>query len=171
MKLSAQDVHVSIIVFAFLALLSGIPLTLSVRQPFFEQSLREAVAASALFWGAAAVLLGWRFWDDFYRYFYPDWMKPLMPVSALLYSAIGFGLWRLSSASGGFFPMGMFLVLGGAAGVLEHFFAIEGLGILKKVPMLQGLPPVPVLVFSFFEYAFYWSIVGWLSRLLGIFSR
>jgi hypothetical protein len=66
--------------------------------------------------------------------------------------------------------MAVFLLSGGAAGVLEHFFAMEGLGILKKVPMLHGLPPFPVLIFSFFEYAFYWSIVGWISRFLGIFA-
>lgn len=170
MRLSAQDVRLSIFVFAALGLLCGLPLALSTQPEAFQRLGRPVVVASMLFWGTIAVLLGWRFWDDFYRYFYPDWMKPLMPMSALLYGGIGFVLWRLSTATAGSSCVAVFLILGGLAGVLEHLFAIEALGILEKVPMLQDLTSGPILVFSFFEYAFYWSAVAWLSKAVSFLT-
>lgn len=42
------------------------------------------------------------------------------------------------------------------------------LRILDRVPLLQGLDPLPVLVFSFFEYVLYWALVAWLA--LGLFK-
>ena len=56
-----------------------------------------------------------------------------------------------------------FALLGGLEGVLEHLFGFYLLDILQKVPFLQGLPPGPLLVFSFFEYVFYWSLTAWIG--------
>jgi hypothetical protein len=57
-------------------------------------------------------------------------------------------------------------VLGGVEGIVEHIIAIYGFRILDKVPFLQGLDTFPVLIFSFFEYMVYWTLVAWLA--LGI---
>lgn len=56
-----------------------------------------------------------------------------------------------------------FVLLGGVEGLLEHVLGIHGLRILERVPWLQGLTPLPVLMFSFFEYVLYWTLVGWLA--------
>jgi hypothetical protein len=59
-----------------------------------------------------------------------------------------------------------FVVLGGLEGVAEHIFGIYALHILDKVPWLSGLPPMPLIIFSFFEYIVYWSLTAWLGLVL-----
>jgi hypothetical protein len=163
MKLTQQDVWLSTVVFTVLALLSGIPLFGAYSPELFRRSPQIIIMVSAVFWGALAVVLGWRFWDLYYRHFYPPWMRRLMPLSALLYGGIGYLLWVVSGG-GDLSPISVFLFLGGVAGILEHAFAIVALGLFEKVPILRDLSTGPVLVFSFVEYAFYWSLVGWISR-------
>jgi hypothetical protein len=169
MKLTQQDVWLSSGLFAALAVVSGSLLAVFYEPNLFSRSSWVVTVSSAIFWGTLAVFMAYRFWDEYYRYFYPTWMKSLLPVSILLYSAVGYALWAISSRAGS--PaIAVFLLLGGAAGVLEHAFAIEVLEVLEKVPMLQGLTAGPVLLFSFVEYSLYWSLVGWLSLAAAVIA-
>lgn len=163
MKLTPQDLWLSTVLFAFLALISSSLLTVAYSPELFSRSSRVLTTVSAMFWGILAVFMAWRFWDLYYWHFYPAWLKPLMPFSAVLYGALGYLLWTFST-HGDLPAIPVFLLLGGAAGVLEHAFAVAALDVLEKVPMLRELAIGPVLLFSFFEYAFYWSLVGWLTR-------
>jgi hypothetical protein len=113
---------------------------------------------------ATACLRG--FWDLYYRYFYPGWVRWLAPLDALLYGAIALALWWLALHLPGN-PVVNFALLGGLESVLEHLLGIYGLGILDKVPILQGVSPASALVFAFFEYIFYWSVVLGIAGLLG----
>ena len=164
-RLSAQDLKLSTLIFGLLAIIITIPLHFIFQHDLFIGALLPIAIASAIFWGIVSTIFIFGYWDLYYRYFYPTWMRPLAPLSFILYSSFGFGLWWLSSQQS--LPaIWMFAFFGGLQGVLEHAFAIYGLRILEKVPLLQELKPIPVLAFSFFEYAFYWSLVGWIA--LGI---
>jgi hypothetical protein len=115
-----------------------------------------------LFWGIVAIIATFGFWDLYYSYFYPSWIRWLVPLDLLLYGAIGLGIWWLALRLPG--PAVMwFALLGGVEGILEHVLGIYGLRILERVPWLQGLAPLPILIFSFFEYALYWTLVAWLG--------
>ena len=46
---------------------------------------------------------------------------------------------------------------------------VYGLRILEKVPVFNALDPLPVFIFSFFEYIVYWSITAWLAVALNKF--
>jgi hypothetical protein len=105
------------------------------------------------------------YWDLYYCYFYPAWIRPLAPLNFIIYASLGLGLWWITSHQS-LAVVWIFTFLGGLHGIVEHAFAIYGLRILEKVPWLRDLRPLPVLVFSFFEYAFYWSLVAWMA--LGI---
>ena len=161
-KLTNQDVWLSTILFGVLALLLLIPLQRIFHRTLFNRSALVVVIASAIFWGVLAWILMSRFWDLYYVYFYPKWVRRLSPLSIILYCIFGFGLhWltsRLNTPS-----ILTFALLGGLQGIAEHALAIYGLHILQKVPFLQGLSTFPVLIFSFFEYMLYWTMVAWLA--------
>lgn len=71
-------------------------------------------------------------------------------------------MWRLASRLEG--PIIIwFVLLGGMEGIVEHILGIYGFRILRKVPWLKDVSPTPALVFSFFEYVFYWTLVAWLA--------
>ena len=89
-------------------------------------------------------------------------LRWLVPLDLVLYGAIGLGLWWLALRLPG--PVVLsFVLLGGLEGVAEHVVGILGLRILDRVPWLHGLAPLPILVFSFFEYVLYWTLVAWLA--------
>jgi hypothetical protein len=160
--ITAQDLKISTFIFGLLALIFTIPLHFVFEHNLFINALLPIVIASAIFWGIVSTIFIIGYWDLYYQHFYPSWIRPLAPLSFILYCSFGLGLWWLTSHQS--LPViWVFVFLGGMQGVLEHALAIYGLSILEKVPLLQGLKPVPVLVFSFFEYAFYWSLVGWIA--------
>ena len=161
-KLTPSEVWLSSLLFGVAAILCALPLCLLFNNEEFRQSGVEVTISSAFFWGAAAVLFMRGFWEIYYRHFYPSWMRNFAPVSLILYAGIGFGLWWLSIRFR--FPYFLtFVALGGLQGVLEHLFAIYVLGVLEKVPFLRDLNVVPVVIFSFWEYVLYWSVVAWLA--------
>lgn len=162
LRLNTQDVWNSALIFAFLDLLILVPLVLVFREDLFERALLPIGATSAFFWGVLAIVAIFGFWDLYYQYFTPGWARWLAPLDALLYGAIGLFLWWLALRIPGLSVL-WFVLLGGVEGILEHLLGIYAMHILDKVPWLQGLPPYPVLVFSFFEYIFYWSLVAWLT--------
>ena len=161
-KLTDQDVWLSTVLFSVLTLLLLIPLHQMFNRDLFNRAALDVTTASAIFWGVLALILMSKFWDVYYAYFYPIWMRRLFPLSIILYSAFGLGLHWLTSQQNT--PSILtFVLLGGFQGTAEHALAIWGLRILEKVPFLRGLNPLPVLIFSFFEYMLYWSVVAWLA--------
>ncbi|HEY43883.1 MAG TPA: hypothetical protein G4O11_07875 [Anaerolineae bacterium] len=164
-ELTPHDLRLSTLIFALLAVIVTIPLHFTFKHDTFQDSLLPITVASAVFWGVLSVFFIFGYWDLYYGYFYPAWIRPLTPLSFILYGCIGLGLWWIASRQS--LPViWIFTFLGGVYGIVEHAFAIYGLRILEKVPLLQNLSPLPVLVFSFFEYALYWSLVAWIA--LGI---
>ncbi|HEY45241.1 MAG: hypothetical protein AMJ88_04295 [Anaerolineae bacterium SM23_ 63] len=164
-RITAQDLKLSTLIFGLLAIIVTIPLHFVFERDLFRISFLSITLASAIFWGIVSTIFINGYWDLYYRYFYPSWIRPLAPLSFLLYSSFGFGMWWLTSLQS--LPAILtYAFLGGLQGMLEHALAIHGLRILEKVPLLQDLKSGPVLLFSFFEYAFYWSLIGWIA--LGI---
>jgi hypothetical protein len=161
-KLTTQDVWLSSLIFGLLALVLLVPLHVLFNADTFQRALKQFTAASAIFWGGLAIIFMNRFWGLFYQYFYPAWVRPFAPLTIIVYGAFGIGLWWLASRLD-IPPILGFSLLGGVQGSAEHLFAIYFLHILDIVPFLEGLQVLPVTVFSFFEYALYWTLVGWLA--------
>ena len=116
------------------------------------------MGSSAVLWGIFAAAVLWGFWDIYYRYFFPGWMRWFPPFMAMLYGAIGLALWWLALRLPGN-PVLNFCLLGGLEAIPEHLWGIYGLRILERVPMLQGLSPTSVLVFAIPEYVLYWGVI------------
>jgi hypothetical protein len=164
-KITSQDLSLGTLIFGFLAVLITIPLILIYRSELFLSSKFPFLLASAIFWGIVSVIFIRGYWNLYYRHFYPSWVRAFAPLNFILYGFIGLGLWWLASRQKELLIF-IFIVLGGVQGALEHALAIFGFRILEKVPILRDLTTLPVLIFSFFEYGFYWALVGWLA--LGI---
>jgi hypothetical protein len=161
-KLTTQDVWLTTLLFGAVGLILLVPLAYAYRAPAFERSAAWLTAASALFWGVCATTAILLAWDFYYRYIYPAWSRWLAPFDALFYGLVGLGMWWLALRLPGS-PVVWFVILGGLEGVAEHVFGIYALHILDKVPWLSGLPPFPLIIFSFFEYIVYWSLTAWLG--------
>jgi hypothetical protein len=164
-QLTEQDVSLSTIVFTILACLLLTALLFLFPDERFGNAALPVALGSAVFWWMMSMVFMGRFWEIYYRYIYPDWMRSISPLNTLLYTAIGLGLWKIA-ASFEKHSLLIFIVLGGLEGVAEHIFAIYGLRVLDKVPWLEGLKPFPVLLFSFVEYTAYWAAAGWLVYII-----
>ena len=160
-KLTEQDVWLSTLLFGILACLLLFPLQFLFSDALFRDAARSIALGSALFWGIMSIVFMGRFWQIYYRYIYPDWMRPFSLLNTLLYAGIGLGLWRIALSFDRHLIL-VFCILGGLEGVAEHIFAVYRLRVLEKVPWLEGLKPLPVILFSFIEYIAYWSVTGWL---------
>ncbi len=166
-RLTTREVWWSTIIFGLLGLAISIPLIGCFDTERFQTAAGAVGLASALFWTLFGVTMLFVFWDRYYHYFYPRWIRYATPITVLLYTGLGMGMGWLAIQLPGK-PLLWFVVLGGVEGVLEHVLGIYMLGIVDKVPFLHGLPSLPLIVFSFFEYILYWAIVGWVA--LGITS-
>ena len=166
-KLTNQDVWLSTMIFIVLDIFILVPLVLKFDYPKDKDIVWFVGGVSALLWGIFGTLVIYGFWEFYYQYLFPQWMRWLAPVDAILYGAIGLALWWLA---GRFHAANLlwFVLLGGLEGILEHLVGIYLMQILDKVPWLEGISPSSVLVFSFFEYIFYWSIVAW---FIFVFSK
>jgi hypothetical protein len=165
-KLTTQDIWLSTLLFGVLGGLLLLPLLFLYKNTDFKASPWQVVLASALFWGALATVAIFGFWEVYYKYFVPAWLRWLAPLDCLLYGAVGLGMgWlaALLAARLGGPAVLWFVLIGGVEGVGEHLLGIYGFHILEKVPWLQGLPTLPLLIFSFFEYVLYWGLVAWLG--------
>jgi hypothetical protein len=148
-RLTNQEVWIATLVFIGMDVLSLPPLPFMLRKISAPDLLQPIFF---LFWG----------WDLYYRFFYPKWIRWFAPLDIPLYGAIGVGMWWLASRLPG--PIILwFVLLGGMEGIVEHILGIYGFRILRKVPWLKDVSPAPALVFSFFEYVFYWTLVAWLA--------
>lgn len=161
-KLSTQDIWLSTLLFFSLDVLVLVPMLFVMLKIDIGRPIWTIGGCSAIFWGVFATIAIFGFWGLYYQYIFPEWVRWLAPLDSLLYGFIGIGLWWLALHLPGQTVL-WFVVLGGVEGILEHILGIYAVGILEKVPWLQGIPPTPVLVFSFFEYIFYWSLVAWLA--------
>lgn len=161
-KLNSQDLWRATALFLSLDLLVLVPLIIVARSTSPQQLTKTIFPASALFWGITAMLLVLGSWNLYYRYFFPAWMRWLTPLETLVYALIAIGLWwlamRLPESA-----LLWFALLGGLEGVAEHILGIYGLRILEKVPWLQEVKASEAILFSFFEYVFYWTLVAWLA--------
>jgi hypothetical protein len=173
LKVTSQDVWTASLLFLGLDLLALIPLILLTRTTPVQQITKTILPASAILWGVIAILLVLGSWDLYYRYFFPDWFRWLAPLEVLLYGAFAAGLWWLAVRSPGP-PILWFALFGGLEGIAEHVLGIYGLRILEKVPWLQGVKVSEAILFSFFEYVFYWTLIAWLAfgliKILRLFS-
>ena len=163
-RLSERDVWLSALIFGIIACLLLTPLLFLFSDERFSVAIQSIALGSAIFWGMMTLLFMGRYWQIYYRYIYPDWMRSISPLNILLYAAIGMGLWQLTLIFENRLIL-VFAFLGGLEGAAEHIFAVYGLHVLEKVPWLEGLKPFPVILFSFFEYIAYWSAVAWLGLL------
>jgi len=160
LRLTDRDVWLSTLLFAVIGGALLIPMPSLYSNERLSQSFHPIALGSALFWGLLAILLMGRYWHLYYRYIYPDWMRSIAPLNTILYAAFGIGIWQITLS----FPgprILVFCILGGLEGILEHIFAVYLLRVLEKVPFLEGLKPLPVILFSFFEYLAYWAVVAW----------
>ena len=123
-------------------------------------------ATAALLWGAFGAVLMWRFWDVYYAYFYPGWVRWLAPVYSLFYAGLALLFWWLALKLPGP-PALSFPLLGGLESLWEHGWGIYVVGLLDKVPMLQGESPIAVLAFAVPEYVLYWGLVLCVAALVG----
>lgn len=161
-SLTTREAWWSTIIFGLLGLAVLIPLVFTFDRELFLRDWRATGLASAIFWGVFGVTMIFAFWKIYYSRFYPAWMRWGAPLNILLYASLGSGMWWLSSKLPGQ-PVLWFVLLGGIEGIAEHVFGIYVLKILDKVPILQGLTPLPAIIFSFFEYILYWAVVAWMA--------
>ncbi len=134
----------------------------------FRQLHWPTALAAAVFWLSYGLLLYALTWDVFYAKFLPaaggrSLARSLLELAP--YPAIGLLLWWLAQRLPGH-PVVTFCLLGGLESVPEHLWGIYRLGMLDKVPYVQGVSPVSVLAFAVFEYIFYWGSILSLAALL-----
>lgn len=135
-----------------------------VKPARFCRSAWPVVIASAIFWGVFAISLYLIFWDIYYSHFVPAYVRWLVPLAAIEYGLVGWLLWWLARKLPGN-PVLTFCLLGGLESIPEHLLGIYGFKILD-IPILQGMTPLIILVFAFFEYILYWGVVVVLAALL-----
>lgn len=131
----------------------------------FRELRRWIVLAAAVFWLALATALYLGSWDVYYRYFVSESERWLFPTAAPFYAAVATILTWLATRAP-FHPVLAFALLGAVESIPEHLVAIFRFGIMERVPMMADVGPGSILVFAFFEYALYWSLVLALAVVL-----
>ncbi len=121
----------------------------------FRIHRRAVVMGASLFWlGFTAGLVNMA-WGYYYRYFYPAWMKwGTALIAFVLYSVYAFACHWLACRLPGR-PMPWFCLFTGLLAPNEHFIAWHFARLPEKVPMLAGIPLLPIMFFAFFEYQVY----------------
>jgi len=172
LQITDSGILIMTVVCAVLSAVIVVPLVRVFSNDLFGAAKWPVTITSGVVWGIFAVGLIVGFWDLYYQFLFKPWMRWLSPLDAFLYAAIGLGMWWLAVRLPGSAVL-WFVLLGGLEGILEHAAGIVGLHILERVPWLQGVTPQPVILFSFFEYTFYWAAIAWtaylLARLLKLF--
>ncbi len=122
---------------------------------------RSIAITSLLFWAALWTSVLWIAWDWFYGFIFPAWLRTAAPALGVVYAAIGLAIWWVSTKLRS--PVIAFCLLGGLEGILTHTWAIFGLNLIQKVPIMGTSTALPVLAFAFFEKILYWSFILWVS--------
>jgi hypothetical protein len=137
-----------------------------IKPARFRELKWMLAGTAAVFWSIFGIVLVSAFWETYYQYFYPGWMRS---GGILLFVPILFGIlalvfhWLSLRIPGN--PILNFCLLAGLESLLEHLVGIYGLKILE-IPMLREASPASILTFSFPEYIFYWCIVISIAALL-----
>ncbi len=129
----------------------------------FSQLAIPLTFTTFIFWSALWTIVLWLAWDWFYGFLFPSWVRLAAPALGLVYAPIGLLIWALSRKMGS--PVAIFCLFGGLEGIISHTWAIFGLNLIQKIPLMGSATAVPVLVFAFFEKILYWSLI------LGISAR
>jgi hypothetical protein len=154
------------LILAVLNLPLGFFLARRLPRPTFQRLQAPLIVSAALFWGAFGFTLVRIFWNDYYEFFYPEWLAAggIVLLAAPMFGLLAWAFHALAVRLPGI-PILTFFLLAGAEAVLEHLLGIFAFGILD-IPLLRGVDPLPMLVFAIPEYILYWSIVILLAMLL-----
>jgi hypothetical protein len=123
------------------------------------------VVCAAVFWSLFSILLLNVYWDFYYQYFSFPWARWAAIFNGILYGSVALLFWWLSSRLP-IHPVVTFCILAMLESVLEHLLGIYRMGILEKVPALQGAYPLAVFAFAMPEYVLYWGSVLGLAALV-----
>lgn len=126
------------------------------------------VIAATVFWMSLGLALFALTWESFYAHFLPNPASRTLGRSMLellLYPIMAWGMWWLAGRLPGN-PALNFCLLGGLEAVPEHLWGIYGLGMLERVPFLQGASVASVVGFAVPEYILYWGSVLALALVL-----
>jgi len=164
-KITSQEIWASTLLFGIGGILLLALLAFVFRSHNFQRASIHITIASAFLWGIFASVAIYGFWELYYKFIFPTWARWLAPLDLFFYATVGLAMWWIACKLPGSAVI-WFAILGGVEGITEHLLGIYGLQILDKVPWLEGMTPFPVVVFSFFEYILYWTIVGWLGFIL-----
>jgi hypothetical protein len=160
-QLWMDTVVIALVDVAFIAFL-----TWRIKPSRFRELKWTLAVTAAVFWSAFGIVLVSVFWNTYYRYFFPGWLRSggiLLFVPALYGSfALAFH-WLALRAPGN--PILNFCLLGGLESLIEHLWGIYGLKILE-IPLIQQASPASILAFAFPEYIFYWCIVIGIAGLV-----
>ena len=138
-----------------------------IKPARFRQLKWQLVIAAGIFWLG---LWGWAMWNPFiwescYQYVFPSWVRPVWPFAfSLINGGLALFFWWLGTRLPGN-PVVWLVLFGGIASFPGHLRAIFSMGILET-PLLSGVSAVSALVFGFFEFIFYWSVILSLAALL-----
>jgi hypothetical protein len=158
-KVLSEQFWMSALIVALMDVVFVALLIWRIKPACFRQLKWPLAGTAAIFWGIFGIGLMWFFWDSYYQYFFPAWLRS---GGILLYVPVLYGVFALAFHWLAFRmpgnPIINFSMWVGLESLLEHVGGIYGLKILE-VPMLQGASPVSILAFAFPEYIFYWCIV------------
>ncbi|MBI3664127.1 MAG: hypothetical protein HY234_13905 [Acidobacteria bacterium] len=122
------------------------------------QQLRWPLAASAtIVWSVLWMGALWAYWNVWSSYVFPSWARWLAPFLGFFFGIFAATFWWLALRLPGR-PAATFPLLGVLLSLPAHSIAIYGLGVLAKVPILQGVSRASVLVFGTLEHILYWCI-------------
>ncbi len=161
---------------AFVVALLDVVVVLALSRFIGAKGLRGATwmvaLVSGVFWFAVWGVMCTVFWAPVYSHVFPGWARAMIPpVYGLGFAAVA-SAWRWLGLRAGRHAVPVFCALWGATGALTHAWAVYGLGLLLKTPMLVHLTPASAIVFSFFEFTFYGCVILTVSaRLHALLAR
>jgi hypothetical protein len=160
------DLLRSTVWFGLAGVLLYLPLLWLLPAQTFRNSRRAVVMGASLFWLGFTTVLVNLAWGYYYRFFYPAWMRwGTALIACALYSAYAFACHWFSGRLRGH-PMLWFCLFTGLLAANEHYIAWNFARLPEKVPILEGMPLVPTMLFAFFEYQVYWASALWLAWIL-----
>ena len=152
--------------FVLAGILLYLPLFWLLPAQTFRAHRRAVVMGTSLFWLGFTTVLVNLAWSYYYRYFYPAWMRwGVALIVLVLYSVYGFACHWIACRLPGH-PMLWFCIFTGLLAANEHLIAWNFAHLPEKVPMLAGMPLIPIMIFAFFEYQVYWAGALWLGWVM-----
>jgi hypothetical protein len=160
--LISLDLRLATLAFTLAGFAALFPLMAVYPRGEFKGSGAPIGLSSALIWGALGGIFVFSFWDQYYRFFYPLWLRGLTAVDAILYALVGLVLWWLAARLPGN-PVLWFGILGGLEGVAEQLIGALALNLMSNVPGLAETGPLPLTLLAFSQYLLGWTLVAWLG--------